>query len=626
MATVDTIARGMAGEVDSELDDLEVRVEALENEPGIAIDSEINGESVNPVENRAVYEYTTDTIASNNENYIGEFNSVADLEAYTGTVTDNDYAIVKTTDSLGNVTYARYTYDADTQTWNYAYSINNTSYTANQWATIDSGMTSADKDKLDGIEAEANRTIVDGALSDISENPVENQVATAGLDLEYNKADDVSISQAGYDALGSSKYSDAKNYYVYNAYYDPSKDQVVYGWHVDPDESNPDDAITYLMDAVGKTPAAMGETQFNYGDWKNAFFMPKPCMVKYDGTVDYYLDPNDYTKKLDGTASDIADPNYGGNAMMQWPKIWFKFEEGVAEGEGYFYCSNRKVDNSYHCYCNIDSNNNEIDYFYTAIYNGTGTSKMRSISGVQTNEINGCGYQTGAVQETNAKANNTTENVEWYIEVWSDRMLINALLILISKSLNSQAKFGIGFVAGSQSTRDNYLTGTANDKGLFYGSLSDQDTTVPVKVFGMENWWGHSYHRIAGLIGSDSGYLYKMTYNNYDGSTATSYNSTGEGYLTAYNRLETALVRPSSNLLNKCNYGQYGYLPITTSLSSFTTYYSDYFYTGSGYVLVGGVAVFSAGAGESTFNLSYGFDVSSYYYTASLSLKPLAAS
>lgn len=46
--------------------------------------------------------------------------------------------------------------------------------------------------------------------------------------------------------------------------------------------------------------------------------MPKPCMLKTNGQVDYYLNENDYSKKADGTASDITNVNYNGNAMMEW--------------------------------------------------------------------------------------------------------------------------------------------------------------------------------------------------------------------------------------------------------------------------------------------------------------------
>ena len=95
---------------------------------------------------------------------------------------------------------------------------------------------------------------------------------------------------------------------------------VVYGFHVNGNESNPAAMVTYLKDAVGMTPAKMNYTAdcFDYGSWQDAFFMPRPCMLKYDGTVDYYLDPDDYSKKEDGTASDVANTSYGGNAMMEW--------------------------------------------------------------------------------------------------------------------------------------------------------------------------------------------------------------------------------------------------------------------------------------------------------------------
>lgn len=50
----------------------------------------------------------------------------------------------------------------------------------------DGWMSSDDKDKLDNIEAEANKTIVDSTLSDTSDNPVQNNVVTKALN---NKAE-----------------------------------------------------------------------------------------------------------------------------------------------------------------------------------------------------------------------------------------------------------------------------------------------------------------------------------------------------------------------------------------------------------------------------------------------------
>ena len=181
---------------------------------------------------------------------------------------------------------------------------------------------------------------------------------------------------------------------------------IVYGFHVNPNESDPADAVTYLADAVGMTPAAMGTTTFNYGSWKDAFFIPRPCMLKYDGTVDYYLDPNDYSKKLDGTASDISNYSYNGNAMMEFPKLWFKFEAGTAEGENYFYISNKQVDSSYHCRANYDSDGNQIDHFYIGIYNGViYDGKMRSLSGKKLSPWSTTAYSSSATYAVDSIVN-----------------------------------------------------------------------------------------------------------------------------------------------------------------------------------------------------------------------------
>ena len=392
----------------------------------------------------------------------------------------------------------------------------------------------------------------------------------------------------------------------------------IYGWHVDPSISDPAQAITYLGDAVGKTPAAMGSSTFSYGDWQDVFFMPKPCMVKSNGTVDYYLNPNDYTKKIDGTASDVANVGYDGNAMVEWPLIWWKYEAGETEGEGYFYVSDVKVDDTYHCWCNINCDNEIVEHFYTAIYNGTGTDKLRSISGVALTSANGNGGTTYSEESIRALANNTTAKTEWFLDVWSDRMLINSLLILMGKSLNSQATFGRGLDAGGQTAKEAYVTGTLNDKGLFWGNISTG--TSSVKVFGMENWWGCVWSRTAGLIGLANGNTaYKMTYGTADGTTANGYNTTGDGY-----HINT-VTRPVNGYVKSCKFGDFGYLPLTTDGSA-STYYANYWYTSNStltFAVVGGNSNGGAGDGVSFFDLAHAENFSHWGFATALSLKPL---
>jgi hypothetical protein len=339
-------------------------------------------------------------------------------------------------------------------------------------------------------------------------------------------------------------------------------------------------------------------------------------MLKYDGTVDYYLDENDETKKADGTASDVANTSYAGNAMVEWGQLWWKIVPDANENGASFYIADAQVDDTYHAWNNVDCNGHINEHFYTPKYFGSNvSSKLRSISGAP-NSVN----TTRDTEITYAKANNLdSSNPIWYTEVYADWQLIFMLLFMMAKSTNVQTKYGYGRCSSSNSSTIG--NGTMNGKGMFWG---DTTQTNGVKVFGMENWWGHKWHRIFGLIGTSTGYLYKMTYNNYDGSTATSYNSTGSGYLTATNKSGTALVQPSTNYLNKCNYGQYGYLPIVTSSGSTSTYYSDYYYKGAYFLLVGGVTGSALDAGSSFFSPSNAFSSSNWFISASLSLKPLA--
>ena len=255
----------------------------------------------------------------------------------------------------------------------------------------------------------------------------------------------------------------------------------IYGFHINPTESDPFKAVTYLEDAVGKTPVSMNYSTgiFSWGDWnEDEFFIPRPCMVKYDGTVDYYLNPNDYSKKVDGTASDIGNSSYQGNAMMEWgrdgSKIWYKvvLDSGDANGTS-IYISNAQVDSDYKCWNFYDASNTVRDHFYTAIYNGSYIDgRLRSLSG----QVIGT-EQTGDTEISYARSNNSAGLLS------GDRTHIDYLIVLLGKSLDTQTVYGYGYANGSNSGIIN--TGTMNDKGLFWG---ENTGNYGVKVFGMENY------------------------------------------------------------------------------------------------------------------------------------------
>ena len=95
--------------------------------------------------------FVNSSIATNTANFIGTFNSVAELEAYSGTLTNNDYAFVIGTDTAGNTVYDRYKYTTATTpaSWVFEYELNNSSFTADQWAAINSGATTTNIGKAE---------------------------------------------------------------------------------------------------------------------------------------------------------------------------------------------------------------------------------------------------------------------------------------------------------------------------------------------------------------------------------------------------------------------------------------------------------------------------------------------
>ncbi|MBD5437705.1 MAG: hypothetical protein HDR37_03905 [Treponema sp.] len=85
-------------------------------------------------------DFVNSSIATNTAYFVGTFDSVAALNAYSGTKTNNDYAFVQSKDSAGNTIFSRYKWNGTA--WLYEYELNNSSFTAAQWAAINSGATS----------------------------------------------------------------------------------------------------------------------------------------------------------------------------------------------------------------------------------------------------------------------------------------------------------------------------------------------------------------------------------------------------------------------------------------------------------------------------------------------------
>lgn len=384
---------------------------------------------------------------------------------------------------------------------------------------------------------------------------------------------------------------------------------TIYGFCIDQSLSDPSTWVTYIEDSHGFVPFTMDLTTGvpDYGSWKGAFFMPRPCMLKYNGEVDYYLDPDNFKLKEDGTASDVDDTTYSGNAMMEWPVIYVSRTQ---VGEKIFVrVSDQKVDDTYHCWSN-HTKAGTIKPFYTPIYNGSDINgTLRSISGQAISKAKNTEAERTAVQANGSG---------WDIEYIADRWLINDLLILLGKSTDTQAVFGSGFIAGGNA--DNFkLTGIADDKGLFYG-LSDQST--PIKVFGMENYWGQQWRRQLGWMYINGVHKVKMTYGTEDGSTGEGFNTTGEGYISLPDI--AAYTGSSGGYIKKHKATPYGLIPVGDMSGSSTTYYCDgLWFNNTATILasVGGSSVDGVRCGAFSSALDSGPGVASWNIGASPSFK-----
>lgn len=406
------------------------------------------------------------------------------------------------------------------------------------------------------------------------------------------------------------------------------KKSVHYGFKIDKENPDSKTAVTYTHSAVTMTPAHMNYATgvFDYGSWGNVWFVKDsyPVALNSDGTEAYKLNPNDYTKKLDGTGSDIqyvlqieepsdwatqwkryytksgdgfvmnaqseaptweADTYYTLtslsdtlNFMVAFPKVYFRrFEDSRYN---YVEVSDQKLDNDWYAYAHINANGDEVDYIYLPLFKGAIIdSKLRSIPGV-----NPTGNTT-ATKEVNAAS---ALDPRWQIWDYSSRELINDLLILISKSIDCQTAFGrgqeSGYDASDTVTYGKLQTGTLIDKGPFFGynnSLSE------VKVFGLESFWANRWDRLQGLLLVDNVWKIKMV---------PPYNFTGADFDT----LDQLEVPSENGYLSRVTTSKYGSIPASVSGGAYNKFYRDYFYktaTGTRVGLVGGCCHNGAASG-----------------------------
>ena len=135
------------------------------------------------------------------------------------------------------------------------------------------------------------------------------------------------------------------------------------------------------------------------------------------------------------------------------------------------------------------------------------------------------------------------------------------MYLLKYKSLNGQTALGRGFVDGNSAVYGN--TGSTNTKGMDWGETTGK---YPMKIFGVEDFWGNLYQWCDGCYNSSSRYLL----TSYD---PANFNDTGSNY-TQRHQMSTS---DTGNYMNKvAGTSEGGFTPIGGNFSgSATTYWSD---------------------------------------------------
>jgi hypothetical protein len=367
----------------------------------------------------------------------------------------------------------------------------------------------------------------------------------------------------------------------------------IYGVKIDTTESDPETSVTYTDDAAGFVPMRGNDGNFDWGSWELPFktLGIRPCVFK-DGAVNYYLDPNDFTKKIDGSNADITS-GLDGDVMIEIPKIFWKFSENETdriiqisrvEREGFVCLAHTRGENV-------------VDNIYIGAYPGTVIDgKLRSLSGKMPT-----GNKTHTAFRTYAQANG--EGYEQFL--FYQLMLLQILYVIFFKNLDGQTALGRGNVDASVRK----ITGAHNTSGMFYGST---DETMQIKFCGIEDFWGNIRNWVDGLWSTKNTVPARKLWIATDEFITVPYQQDGEMWIDAdpkpdnYKEYDTGFAVDVKGYIKDIHGTNETGFVIIDKTGSETTYYCDYAFLQAGRLGSFGGHIADAGrAGPFFLDLSF---------------------
>lgn len=226
-----------------------------------------------------------------------------------------------------------------------------------------------------------------------------------------------------------------------------------------------------------------GITEISPGGGENevdTFMGYYPCILS-NGIESKKINPNDYTKYIDGTSVSTSD----GDVMVKFPSRGYKLS---ISGTTLTVSITDEENKSGYIYPTYKGS--AVEAFYHSAYEGYNSSgKLRSWSG-QTPTVN----QTIGTFRTQAQANGTGYEQRTYYEL----IYLQCCALIKYKGKNMQIALGRGYVNGNSAA---HATGTQNTAGLNYGETTGK---YGCKLFGIEDFWGNVWDFVDGIFSDSS--------------------------------------------------------------------------------------------------------------------------
>ena len=367
----------------------------------------------------------------------------------------------------------------------------------------------------------------------------------------------------------------------------------------------------------------------------------KACLLNDDGTVNYYLDPADWTKKASGAASNLDGTD--GQVMIEWPDFYYKVESNYPSA------GKHQIKISLSALSGFTKVAKHYVSAYQAALKRTGTVTMASVKNISTDYRGGdntsawdagdntlLGMPASYFNRTNGRTYARARGTGWNLYGYNDHKWLFWFFAIEYATLNSQKAVNVNLTVegykqgglgngvsnavstewGTFNTYNPFITCGASDslangsgevsvvKTNFGGAGINRTFTVP-RYRGHENPFAHIWNILDGVnieiqsegSGGESRLWTADSPASWQDSNYTNYTNRG-------------LIGRSNGYMSKALLGATAeFLPTVASGAS-NTYYCDYFYTsipGSGtnlrMLLVGGGATYGAAAGFAYSNL-----------------------